>query len=139
MWTQEILRTVIPAGWHCRNQCSLDTDDSVSEPDVCVVRVEILDHEDRHPSRGDVALVIEVADTSLAGDRLNRRVSARAAIPTYWIINLVDSPLEVFTEPTGQGRDADYGRDEILTRSDRVTLTLPDHAAIQRDVASLVR
>ncbi len=139
MWTQEVLRRLLPPGWHCRNQCSLDTTDSVPEPDVCVVRGDILDFEDRHPTRDDVALVVEVADTSLAGDRLKRRVYARAGIRAYWIVNLVESQLEVFTEPSGLGRDADFGRESILTRGDRVTLTLPAHPPIEVEVADLVR
>ena len=138
MWTQEVLRKLLPPGWHCRNQCSLDTTDSVPEPDVCVVRGDILDFEDRHPTRDDVTLVVEVADSSLAGDRLKRRIYARAGIPAYWILNLVDSQLEVFTEPNGLGRNADYARESILTRSDCVRLLLPTLAPIDVAVSDLV-
>ena len=139
MWTQELLRRLLPPGWHCRNQCSLDTTDSVPEPDVCVVRGDILDFEDRHPTRDDVALVVEVSDSTLAGDRLKRRVYARAGIPTYWIVNLVDSRLEVFTNPGDTGGAADYSSEAILTRTDVVTLSLPNHVPLEIAVADLVR
>jgi Uma2 family endonuclease len=42
---------------------------SEPEPDLCVVRGSIRDYEDRHPGPDDVALVVEVADSSLADDR----------------------------------------------------------------------
>jgi len=46
--------------------------------------------------------VIEVAESSLPKDRsLKSRVYAAAAVPVYWIINLVDHQVEVFTDPTG--------------------------------------
>jgi Uma2 family endonuclease len=139
MWTQETLRRLLPPGWHCRNQCSLDTTDSVPEPDVCVVRGDILDFEDRHPAGDDVALVVEVADSTLAGDRLKRRVYSRAGIPTYWIVNLVDSRLEVFTDPRDTGSAADYSNEVILTRTDVVTLPLPNHVPLEIAIADLVR
>ncbi len=139
MWTQELLRRLLPPGWHCRNQCSLDTTDSVPEPDVCVVRGDILDFEVRHPTRDDVALVVEVSDSTLAGDRLKRRVYARAGIPTDWIVNLVDSQWEVFTNPRDTGRAADYSNEAILTRTDVVTWSLPNHVPLEIAVADLVR
>ena len=95
--------------------------------------------EDRHPTRGDVALVVEVSDSTLAGDRLKRRVYARAGIPTYWIVNLVDSQLEVFINPGDTGRAADYSNEAILTRTDVVTLSLPNHVPLEIAVADLVR
>jgi Uma2 family endonuclease len=49
-----------------------------------------------------VALVIEVADSSLADDRrLKYRIYARASISVYWIVNLVDRRVEVFSLPSG--------------------------------------
>ena len=138
-WTRELLRRLVPSGWHCRNPCSLETTDSVPEPDVCVVRGDILDFEDRHLTRDDVALVVEVSDSTLAGARLKRRVYARAGIPTDWIVNLVDSRLEVFTNSGDTGRAADYSREATLTRTDVVTMSLPNHVPLEIAVADLVR
>ena len=50
----------------------------------------------------DMALVIEVADFSLPRDRSHKaRIYAAAAVPVYWIINLVDHQVEVYSNPTG--------------------------------------
>ena len=45
-------------------------------------------------------LVVEVADTSLAKDRLRKGgLYARAGIADYWIVNLVDCVVEVYRQP----------------------------------------
>ena len=45
-------------------------------------------------------LVVEVADTSLALDRLRKGgLYARAGMADYWVVNLIDEVLEVYREP----------------------------------------
>ena len=57
---------------------------------------------ERAPGPRQVARIIEVADISLRRDRtLKKRIYAAAGIPTYWIINLIDRCVEVYTDPTG--------------------------------------
>jgi Uma2 family endonuclease len=100
--TSEALRSRLPAGWHVRVQCAMTTGDSEPEPDVALVRGIFRDYVGRHPGPADTALVVEVAASSLPEDcELKGRVYARAAIPVYWLVNLADRRIEVFTEPTG--------------------------------------
>jgi Uma2 family endonuclease len=114
--TEEEIRNRLPPGWSLRGQLALTTADSEPEPDVAVVRGKQRDYTARHPGPQDAGLVVEVADTSLPGDRtLKAEIYARAAIPIYWIVNLVAGQVEVYTNPTGpvlapryQHRD-DYG------------------------------
>ena len=73
------------------------------EPDRCVVRGGIRDFSARHPGHADVALVVEVADFSLAGDRMQADSYCRAGIPVYWIINLIDRQVEVYSNPGPAG------------------------------------
>jgi Uma2 family endonuclease len=48
----------------------------------------------------DVALVVEIAESSLLADRSEMsKVYARARIPIYWNINLIDRQVEVYTQP----------------------------------------
>jgi Uma2 family endonuclease len=71
---------------------------SEPEPDVSVVRGSPRDYRYAHPSRP--ALVVEVALASLSLDRTRKcRAFARAGVPEYWIVNLVDRVLEVHREP----------------------------------------
>ncbi len=49
--------------------------------------------------------MVEVADSTLRDDQtLMKRIYARAGIPFYWIVNLPDRRLEVYSDPA----DADY-------------------------------
>ena len=78
--------------------------DSEPEPDRCVVRGTIRDYEDHHPGPDEIALIVEVADSSLADDRtLATKVYGPAGIPVYWIVNLVDRQVEVYTNPSPAG------------------------------------
>jgi Uma2 family endonuclease len=45
-------------------------------------------------------LVVEVAESSLPFDRLRKgSLYARAGVPDYWIVNLVDRVLEIHRDP----------------------------------------
>ncbi len=71
---------------------------SVPEPDMAVLPGRIEDYETHHPTTA--LLVVEVADSSLAQDRLTKtRIYARAGIPNYWIVNLRDLVVEWFGDP----------------------------------------
>ena len=56
------------------------------------------DYAIAHPARP--ALIVEVAESSLAADRGTKAaLYARAGIADYWILNLVDRVLEVCRDP----------------------------------------
>ncbi len=55
----------------------------------------------KHPRAGDVLLVIEVADTTLAYDRdVKIPLYARSGIPEAWLVNLPADRIEVHRQPT---------------------------------------
>ncbi|MBM4441121.1 MAG: Uma2 family endonuclease [Candidatus Rokubacteria bacterium] len=108
MQAATVLTTAFGEGWHARVQGPLALDDeSEPEPDVAVVPGVPLDYFDAHPATAP--LVLEVADASL---RLDRRFKAglyaRAGLPEYWIVNLVDRVVEVHRDPQ-PAPDAEYG------------------------------
>ncbi|ACY49036.1 Uma2 family endonuclease [Rhodothermus marinus] len=71
---------------------------SEPEPDVAVVEGAPRQYRDEHPS--SAVLVVEVADASLQFDRTRKAaLYARAGIPEYWIVNLLDGVLEVYRRP----------------------------------------
>ena len=65
----DALRGALPAGWWVRVQSAITLTDSEPEPDLAVVRGAVRDHVQRHPDAAEIAVVIEVADSSLAPDR----------------------------------------------------------------------
>lgn len=73
---------------------------SEPEPDITVCQPDADGYKQAHPKADQVLLVIEVADTSLAYDRTRKaRAYAASHIPAYWIVNLIDRQVEVFTDP----------------------------------------
>ncbi len=63
------LSQLVPIGWHVRNQEPITLATSEPEPDIAIVRGELTDYGNRHPYAEEVALVVEVADTTLVTDR----------------------------------------------------------------------
>lgn len=108
------LGRLLPAGWEVRIQSAITTGDSEPEPDLAVAREDPQSYLSRHPGADDLALVVEVADSSLDHDRNDKgRAYARAAISCYWILNLVDRQIEVYTNPTGNVASPNYGQQDI--------------------------
>ena len=90
------------------------------EPDIAIIRGTNDDYKHRTPEPADVALLVEVSETTLRSDRGEKWTAyAKGGIPVYWIVNLVDRQVEVYTEPVqpvtvAQGlpaRPAGPGRD----------------------------
>jgi len=107
--TRRALDVVVPEGWFVDSQEPLTTTESEPEPDIAVVRGDVRDYATRHPGPQDMALAVEVSDSSLPRDRgIKQRVYARAGIPTYWIVNLMDRVIEVCTDPTGPADEPTY-------------------------------
>jgi Uma2 family endonuclease len=121
------LEAVIPEGWYVDSQEPITLSDSEPEPDVVVVRGSTRDYLDRHPMAKDIALVVEVADTTLQRDRtLKQRTYARAGIPVYWIVNLSESQLEVYTQPSSSSDEPGYTTREIYQDTDSVPVAIAD-------------
>ena len=104
----DALRAAFGGGWYVMAQLPLALDDeSEPEPDVCVVRGTARDYLDAHPSRP--ALVVEVADSSVALDRKHKAsLYARAEVPDYWIVDVQDEVLDVHRRPVA-AHGAPYG------------------------------
>ena len=68
------------------------------EPDVYVVRGTPRDYHRAAPT--NPALVVEVSDSRLAFDRHRKAaIYARTGVQDYWIVNLIDSVVEVRRDP----------------------------------------
>jgi Uma2 family endonuclease len=111
-------------GWTIRSQGPLALDDlSEPEPDVAVVRGDLLDFAGAHPS--DPVLVVEVTLSSAVLDRRYKSsLYARAGRPEYWVLDLVHRVLEVRREPAADVSAPygwDYRRVDVLRPGDRVT------------------
>ena len=105
---QYALQQAFGPGFVVRVQLPLAPDDfSEPEPDLAVLRGSPRDYDGIHPPAA--LLVVEVADTSLGFDRRRKAgLYARAGIPEYWVVNLVEGRLEVHRDPEAKS-DAPLG------------------------------
>jgi Uma2 family endonuclease len=117
-----ILWRMVPPGWHVVKGVPIQTSDwSQPEPDLAVIRGAVEDEDDRTITADDTALVVEIAGPNLASDRSDMsRVYATAGIPVYWIVNLAEGQVEIFSEP---GRDG-YLSHQVLGRGQDVPVVV---------------
>ena len=103
-----VLRRALGEAWQIDSQLPVALDDlSEPEPDVCVVPRDPNHYRDAHPSHP--LLIVEVAESSYRIDRgYKASLYARAAVPEYWIVDLLHETVEVHREPE-ESAAARYG------------------------------
>jgi Uma2 family endonuclease len=88
-------------------------DESEPEPDFAVLTYRNDFYSTSKPKAEDVRLLIEVADTSLEYDReIKLPLYARSDIHDFWIVNLIESKIEVYRDPKPDGN---YGTRQDYT------------------------
>ena len=119
------LPAAIPIGWLLRIQQTIVLSDSQPEPDFAIVRGNPRTYLMRHPGVADIGLVMEVADSSLLRDQRDKtRIYARSGIPYYWIVNLVDRRIEVYSQPLSAAPIPAYNSFQTYQPGDTVPLIL---------------
>jgi Uma2 family endonuclease len=126
----DVIGAALPAGWHIRGEqpVRIPSRSSEPEPDISVVRGKRIDWLDIHPGPDAIDLIVEAADSSVEEDRRMAPIYLGGGIPAYWIVNIRDRQLEVYT---GQGC-------VILRESDTVDLILDGQVAARIAVADLL-
>ena len=115
--------------WITRHRSGVTLFDSEPEPDLVLVRGHTRSYFDRHPGPGDFGIIIEVADVTIEFDRsTRRRIYAKAELPAYWIVNLVDRQVEVFEQPSGPTLDPSYSTSRVYHPGDSVPFILDGNA-----------
>ena len=98
----------LPTEYLLSPQLPVTADDSEPEPDVSIFPGPESRFVERHPGLSECDLVIEIAESSLAYDRGTKlELYAGSKVPQYWIVNLVDKQVEVYTLPRG-GKKPQY-------------------------------
>jgi Uma2 family endonuclease len=121
-----------------RVQSSITLADSEPEPDLVVARGPMRKYMRRHPGARDIGLVVEIADTSLEMDRQVKGVLyAQGRIPVYWIINLSDALIEVYTLPRS-GKTPSYRQMQEFGKAGKVPLVLNDSVVAELPVRDLL-
>ena len=116
-----LLIRMLPIHYLVGNQRPFLADDSVPEPDLMVYTGRKGQFFDEHPNASNVAFLIEVSDSTLADDqKRKKRIYARAGVREYWIVNIPESQIEVYTHP----RNMTFKQIHIYSGSDKVPVML---------------
>ncbi len=119
--TRQALERMIPQGWYVDDQAPVTLATSEPEPDIAVIRGNTRDYPDRHPGPADVAIVIEISDSTIERDRgTKKRIYAAGGIRCYWIVDLKSRRLEVYSAPRGN----DYQRCDVFEPHERAAVSL---------------
>lgn len=103
------------------------------EPDLMLLRPRKDDYQDSHPGGGDVLLLVELSESSLAYDRGTKlALYAKFGVPEVWIVDLLGAAIEVYGEPAGDA----YARKERLTSGLLVPVLAP---GVTIDVGALLK
>jgi Uma2 family endonuclease len=139
--TNTILTLVrlLPGAWIFRSEQPITLADSEPQPDAVLARGDRTTYRSRHPGPADIGLVVEVSDTSLFVDRNDMgRIYARANLPVYWIINVIDRQVEVYTDPRPADPVPAYATRIDYRSGDAVPLVLDGQAVAHIPVADLL-
>jgi Uma2 family endonuclease len=137
-WLRRLLEGLNIAGHflHCLDPVT--SADSEPEPDLALVAGQDTDFLHGNPTLDRVPLVIEIADTTLTRDRkIRKRIYAKAGVPVYWIVNLIDRHIEVYTAPITTGLEPGYAGREIFAVGSRVSVMIAGVIAGQIEVAAV--
>lgn len=83
---------------------------SLPEPDIVVCRYTPQGAPERHPNAAEALLVVEVAVTSHSQDRAKAELYAQGGVPAYWLVDVPNRYVEVYSKPLPNGR---YGHVDI--------------------------
>jgi Uma2 family endonuclease len=135
----EDLNRVKPAGWRVRIQLPITLAKSEPEPDAALVRGDRRAFDKRNPGSADFGIVIEVADSSLALDRGPKAaLYAQSGIPVYWIVNIPERQIEVYSNPDPAANPPAYTTRTDFSISDAVPVVLDGSAVATLPVAELI-
>jgi len=134
--TWRAIHSALPPGWHVRIEepVRIPSRDSMPEPDVSVTRGSHRDYRERDPGPDDLALVVEVARSSLAADRALARTYGGGRIPAYWIVNAVDRQIEAYQGPV----DGVYQAPVIIPETGLVELVVDGTTVARIPAAALL-
>jgi Uma2 family endonuclease len=130
------LERIVSPGWHVGKEDPVVVSEwAKPEPDLSVVRGTEKEYLGRSVAAADVALLVEIAESSLATDRSDMaKIYARAKIPVYWIVNLLNRQVEVYMRPCDEG----YESRQEFASDQEVPVTIEGHEVGRILVSDLI-
>jgi hypothetical protein len=99
---RRMMEMILDGQWLAGAPFAITFRGSQPEPACCVVRGPDDEYWKRHPRANETELIAEVADDSLERDRgIKMDIYASGKVPIYWIVNIPERRVEVYTDPRG--------------------------------------
>lgn len=95
----ELLRKVLPSGFHILPEQPMECRDSEPEPDLAVIHGSVDDFAAAHPRTAEP--VVEVCVSSYEYDRLKLRAYAQAEVKEVWLVLGPERRIEIHRRPSG--------------------------------------
>ena len=106
-----------------RSQLPITLADSEPLPDLVLAAGLLVDYGTRHPKPREIQIVIEIADTTIYEDRSSQlQIYAESMLPEYWIVNIPEHHIEVYTQPAR--KSANYRRRKDYSVEDAVPIRI---------------
>ncbi len=102
--TSRLVMALAGSNWsvNCQTPIYLNSFNRV-EPDLTIIRGRSADYAPNYPSPAEVALIIEISDSSVEADRITKLEKyALEGIAVYWIVNLREERIEIYELPEGE-------------------------------------
>ena len=96
------LDQMLPSGWMWRQEQPVRIPEhDEPEPAIAIVRGANDDYKHRTPEPADIALLVEISDTTYDRDRGQKWIAySEGGIAVYWIVNRARGRVEVYTDPS---------------------------------------
>jgi len=91
------LQGILPPGFFLQTEDSIRLNGSELEPDISVISGSFMDYKNKLPETA--RLVIEISISSLNYDREKAKAYAKGNIEEYWIVDVTNKKIEVYTNP----------------------------------------
>ncbi len=138
-YADDVLSQNLTDDWRLRRQSAIILDGSNPEPDLVIVPGPKSRFLREHPRPFEVALLVEVSDSTLSYDRgMKLRDYARNGIAVYWILNTVQRQVEVYENPSGPTDAPTYQTTRVYQAGEVVPLALRDLAVRNIRVDDLI-
>lgn len=110
---------------------------SEPEPDVVIAKQKSDNYLSAHPTVKDLILAIEISDSTLKYDKeIKLSLYAEAGINNYWIVNLVDRCLEVYSNPFSNNQENFNYRNKSIILSDE-KVDIPEFLEVTLELTSI--
>ena len=122
----EALRRLIPDGYFVSEEKPVLLGEHwYPEPDLAVIPGPLDRYDFVDPGVEEIALLVEVAESSYATDRGAKwQGYAAHGIRSYWIVNLSTRCVEVYTDPAGQGDEANFRSSRFFGIDEEIPVTI---------------